>query len=140
MSRSGLRERVTWKRPGLRTSLMLLGVAALAILSLPMIQRIRSPMAKAGVPAVPAPIDGDRAFGYLRAICELGPRPAGSPANTRQRDAFLDSERWRGKAGAYGVQDRDPWAEVVRGSHSNVVGLPMERLAALLESYPSLTR
>ena len=62
------------------------------------------------------------------------------PLEDRQRDAFLDSDRWQGKAGAYGVQDRDPWVEVVRGSHSNVVGLPMERLAALLESYPSLTR
>ena len=86
MPRSGLRERVTWKRPGLRLPLILLGVAALAILSLPMLQRMRSPMAKAGVLAVPAPIDGDRAFGYLRAICKLGPRPAGSPANTRQRE------------------------------------------------------
>ncbi len=57
-----------------------------------------------------------------------------------ERGAFLDSDRWRGKAGAYGVQDRDPWVEVVRGSHSNVVGLPMERLAALLEGYPSLSR
>jgi hypothetical protein len=33
----------------------------------------------------PAPIDGARAFGYLKKICELGPRPAGSEANTRQR-------------------------------------------------------
>ncbi len=61
------------------------------------------------------------------------------PLEDHQRDTFLDSDRWRGKAGSYGVQDRDPWVEVVRGSHSNVVGLPMERLAALLESYPSLT-
>lgn len=60
------------------------------------------------------------------------------PLEDGQRDAFLDSDRWQGKAGAYGVQDRDPWVEVVRGSHSNVVGLPMERLAALLEGYPSL--
>lgn len=62
------------------------------------------------------------------------------PLEDRQRDTFLDSGRWQGKAGAYGVQDRDPWVQVVRGSHSNVVGLPMERLAALLESHPSLSR
>jgi septum formation protein len=62
------------------------------------------------------------------------------PLEDREREGFLDSGRWQGKAGAYGVQDRDPWVQVVRGSHSNVVGLPMERLAALLESYPSLTR
>jgi septum formation protein len=60
------------------------------------------------------------------------------PLEDHERDAFLDSGRWQGKAGAYGVQDRDPWVEVVSGSHSNVVGLPMERLAALLERYPSL--
>jgi septum formation protein len=57
-----------------------------------------------------------------------------------ERVAFLDSGRWQGKAGAYGVQDRDPFVSVARGSFSNVVGLPMERLAALLRSHPSLTR
>ncbi len=62
------------------------------------------------------------------------------PLEDHERDGFLDSGRWRGKAGAYGVQDRDPWVEVVSGSHSNVVGLPMERLGALLESYPSMAR
>ena len=35
------------------------------------------------------------------------------------------------KVGGYGVQDRDPFVSVVRGSFSNVVGLPMERLADL---------
>jgi hypothetical protein len=33
----------------------------------------------------PAPIDGDRAFGYLKQICALGPRTAGSEANDKQR-------------------------------------------------------
>lgn len=33
----------------------------------------------------PAPIDGDRAYAYLKQICDLGPRPAGSAANERQR-------------------------------------------------------
>jgi septum formation protein len=56
----------------------------------------------------------------------------------RERDAYLDTRRWEGKSGAYGVQDRDPWVSVVSGSFSNVVGLPMERLADLLERYPSL--
>lgn len=49
-----------------------------------------------------------------------------------EREAFLDTHRWHGKAGAYGVQDQDPWVSVVAGSFSNVVGLPMERLEALL--------
>lgn len=55
-----------------------------------------------------------------------------------EREAYLESGRWEGKSGAYGVQDRDPWVSVVRGSFSNVVGLPMECLADLLERYASL--
>ena len=38
-----------------------------------------------------------------------------------------------------GVEDHDPFATVVRGSYSNVVGLPLERLEALLRAYPDLT-
>ncbi len=57
-----------------------------------------------------------------------------------ERQAHLDSGRWQGKAGAYGVQDDDPFVSVVSGSWSNVVGLPMERLAALLRDHPSLVR
>jgi septum formation protein len=56
-----------------------------------------------------------------------------------ERTAFLDSNRWQGKAGAYGVQDHDPFVAVVRGSFSNVVGLPLERLDALLRGHPGLT-
>jgi septum formation protein len=58
------------------------------------------------------------------------------PLSDRQRDEYLDSGRWQGKSGGYGVQDHDPFVAVVRGSFSNVVGLPMERLATLLETYP----
>jgi septum formation protein len=56
-----------------------------------------------------------------------------------ERRAYLDSGRWRGKSGAYGIQDRDPFVRVTRGSLSNVVGLPMERLSALLRDHPGLT-
>jgi glutaminyl-peptide cyclotransferase len=38
----------------------------------------------------PAPIDGQRAYGYLKKICELGPRIAGSPENARQRKMVAD--------------------------------------------------
>ncbi len=55
-----------------------------------------------------------------------------------ERLDHLDSRRWEGKAGAYGVQDQDDYIRVVRGSWSNVVGLPMERLAKLLADHPSL--
>jgi septum formation protein len=57
-----------------------------------------------------------------------------------ERAAHLDSDRWRGKAGAYGIQDNDPFVHVVRGSRSNVVGLPLERLEAILAAYPNLAR
>jgi septum formation protein len=60
------------------------------------------------------------------------------PLSDRERDTYLDSIRWQGKSGAYGVQDRDPFVAVIRGSFSNVVGLPMERLAALLRDYHAL--
>ncbi len=56
-----------------------------------------------------------------------------------ERLEHLESGRWEGKAGAYGVQDNDPFVTVVRGSWSNVVGLPMERLAELLREFPRLT-
>jgi septum formation protein len=58
----------------------------------------------------------------------------------RERNEYLDSNRWQGKSGGYGVQDVDPFVKVVRGSFSNVVGLPMERLADLLQNYPGLIR
>ncbi len=50
-----------------------------------------------------------------------------------ERQAYLDSGQWEGKAGAYGVQDGDKVVRVIDGSVSNVVGLPIERLGALLE-------
>lgn len=55
-----------------------------------------------------------------------------------EREAYLDSGRWEGKAGAYGVQDADPFVDVAGGSFSNVVGLPMERLETLLRGHTGL--
>ncbi len=62
------------------------------------------------------------------------------PLTDLERADHLDSNRWEGKAGAYGVQDNDPYVSVVSGSWSNVVGLPMERLAALLDHHAHLAR
>lgn len=56
----------------------------------------------------------------------------------QERDGYLESGLWQGKAGAYGVQDDDPFVNVVTGSWSNVVGLPMERLEALLRQHDLL--
>ncbi|MCC6494121.1 MAG: Maf family protein [Pirellulales bacterium] len=47
-------------------------------------------------------------------------------------DEYLASGLWRGKAGAFGYQDRAGWLHLTAGSESNVVGLPMELLHELL--------
>jgi septum formation protein len=51
-----------------------------------------------------------------------------------QLDEYLSSGQWEGKAGAFGYQDRLGWVHVVEGSESNVVGLPMEMLAQMIET------
>jgi septum formation protein len=47
-------------------------------------------------------------------------------------DDYLASGLWDGKAGAFGYQDRLGWVHIVKGSESNVVGLPLEMLAEML--------
>ncbi len=49
-----------------------------------------------------------------------------------QIEDYLASGQWEGKAGAFGYQDRLGWVHILTGSESNVVGLPMELLAAML--------
>ena len=46
---------------------------------------------------------------------------------------YLASGLWEGKAGAFGYQDRVGWLQIVEGSETNVVGLPMERLETMLD-------
>lgn len=48
-------------------------------------------------------------------------------------DAYLETEQWEGKAGAFGYQDGLPWIQIVSGNASNVVGLPLELLEEMLE-------
>lgn len=47
-------------------------------------------------------------------------------------EEYLASGAWEGKAGGFGYQDRLGWIHIVQGSESNVVGLPMELLARML--------
>ncbi len=49
-------------------------------------------------------------------------------------DWYLDSGLWEGKAGACGFQDERLPLHLVAGSGSNVVGLPIERVRAMLET------
>jgi septum formation protein len=44
-------------------------------------------------------------------------------------DAYIASGAWRGNAGGYAIEEtNDPHVRVLRGSVSNVIGLPMETL------------
>ena len=51
-----------------------------------------------------------------------------------QLDEYLQSYQWEGKAGAFGYQDRLGWIHIIEGSESNVVGLPLELLAQMMEA------
>ena len=51
-------------------------------------------------------------------------------------DDYLDSDLWVGKAGGFGLQDRTGWIQIVEGSYSNVVGLPLEYLQIVLQQGP----
>jgi septum formation protein len=54
------------------------------------------------------------------------------PLTDAQIEAYLDTNGWAGKAGAFGYQDGLDWVHVVEGSESNVVGLPLELLGKVL--------
>jgi len=50
-------------------------------------------------------------------------------------EAYLASNEWQGKAGAYGIQGRaERFVTGIVGSYSNIVGLPLFETANLLES------
>lgn len=54
-------------------------------------------------------------------------------------EAYLASDEWRGKAGAYAIQGRaEALVRTVSGSHSGVIGLPLYETRALLRAagYP----
>ncbi len=44
-------------------------------------------------------------------------------------EAYLETDLWSGKAGAFGYQDGNDWVRIVAGSESNVVGLPLDLLS-----------
>jgi septum formation protein len=49
---------------------------------------------------------------------------------------YLASRTWQGCSGAYAIQPKDdPYVQVVRGSTSNVIGLPMETLEQVLSMF-----
>ncbi len=52
----------------------------------------------------------------------------------REIEAYVKTGDWHGKAGGYGIQDDrdDPFVTRMTGSHTNIVGLPMEMTSKLL--------
>lgn len=59
-----------------------------------------------------------------------------TPLDNAALAAYLDTGRWRGKAGGFGYQDGNDWLRVGDcDSESNVVGLPMERLAEMITEF-----
>lgn len=54
------------------------------------------------------------------------------PLSAAVLEEYLASGQWAGKAGEFGYQDRTGWLEVVAGSESNVIGLPLELLGEML--------
>ncbi len=66
-------------------------------------------------------VDADRTTVYPKKLTET------------QIAAYLDTGRWKGKAGAYGIQQiGDKFVEKIDGSISNVVGMPMELFEKML--------
>jgi septum formation protein len=63
-----------------------------------------------------------------------------APLTDRMISEYLDSGAWEGKSGAFGYQDDLPWLTLHSGSASNVVGLPMELLAVMLQRAGYATR
>lgn len=47
-------------------------------------------------------------------------------------EKYIATGDWIGKAGAYGIQDSDPFVSRLTGSHTNIVGLPMDVTKTLL--------
>jgi septum formation protein len=60
-------------------------------------------------------------------------RVAMRPLSDAELDAYLQTRQWQGCSGAYAIQEgADPYIQVVEGSVSNVVGLPMESTLSIL--------
>jgi len=49
-----------------------------------------------------------------------------------QLEAYLATDAWQDKAGAFGYQDGLDWVHIIAGSESNVVGLPLELLEEMI--------
>ncbi len=86
-----------------------------------------------------------RAHWVYSTICLLGPdgRKTTRCVETKVRfkrlsredlESYLKSEEWKGKAGGYAIQGRaEAFVRYLAGSHSGVIGLPLNETVSLLE-------
>lgn len=82
-----------WRVGGLAVLVLLVAGLGLAAAFRGQRPEARTKMDDPPAALTPSPINGPRAFGYLKQICELGPRPAGSEANTKQRQFVAEHFR-----------------------------------------------
>lgn len=54
------------------------------------------------------------------------------PLSEDEIERYVASNQWQGKAGAYGIQDPDPFVTKTSGCLTNIVGLPMTTTRDLL--------
>lgn len=74
--------------------------------------------------------------GHWRIIASETTRVTMRTITTAEINEYVDSGEWRGKAGSYAIQETgDRFVVKVDGSFSNVVGLPMELVARMLEAF-----
>jgi len=70
---------------------------------------------------------GKKESGTETALLEMeSTRLMMQPISDEDIEAYLNTELWQGKAGAFGYQDSNDWISILEGSESNVVGLPLE--------------
>jgi septum formation protein len=54
----------------------------------------------------------------------------------QELEAYLDSRQWVEKSGAYGLETPvDPFVDRIEGSPSSVIGVPLERLQAVIDEF-----
>jgi septum formation protein len=69
----------------------------------------------------------------LQVLWQEQTRVAVAPLSDRELDVYLATRSWRGHSGAYAIkEENDPYVQVVCGSVTNVIGLPVEALAKRL--------
>ncbi len=55
------------------------------------------------------------------------------PLHPQEREAYLETDAWRDKAGGYGIQaEAAGWVTRIEGSYTNVVGLPVAEVVQAL--------